>query len=249
MFFFRCFIILCLFFCSSFLFSDVCLKNNLQQAQQGDYVVISQNKIFILLHILNKNDEHITIEEVVIPKNRKTIHNQSWKTWINEGCNDNNSRILYKIDLATANCLHAYSMSQKKWLDVKCLGNILQKLLNINFVSIPQQDMRKVGIENDKKLSSHIWQPRMIKEGKITKGVIFEAWKAKWPKDNSILANKNIEIYLPVDQAKYLSYFPYCLEIINTASRFSMHIVDTGNTDQSAYFTSSIPHEFINSTT
>ena len=99
MFFFRCFVIITwfLFFCSQELFPSVYLKDNLQQAKLGDYVVISQNKIFIFLRIVNKNDKCITIEEVVVSKNFKINRNHSWQNWIEAGLNNSNSHVLYKI--------------------------------------------------------------------------------------------------------------------------------------------------------
>ena len=46
------------------------LRERFQEADPGDYVVTSQNKIYTLFHIHSKNDSVITLEEVSIPENK-----------------------------------------------------------------------------------------------------------------------------------------------------------------------------------
>ena len=49
---------------------ELFLRNNLQLAQPGDYLVISCNKTLTLMHIFGKKNEVLTIEEIALPESK-----------------------------------------------------------------------------------------------------------------------------------------------------------------------------------
>ena len=68
----------------------------------------------------------------------------------------------------------------------------------------------------------------MIVEGQVVPGVEFNAWRTRWIKDDSELSGKVIDIYLPKDADKHLSYFPYWLQISGVVGKAKVRIIDSG---------------------
>jgi hypothetical protein len=225
----------CLFF---FLFSFeglhseqvLFLKDNLQRAHPGDYIVISSNKNNTLMHMYDKKDHILTVEEVAIPDNKRKVHEMSWKEWLEKGAPDNTSWVMYEIDLKTGQMLRYYSFTKKGWFEIADADNFLSKLLNLKLVKTPEQARKKVG---PKPVSGPdwrpIWQPQMIVDGKRIKGVSFDAWRTRWPRDGGDLSGKTIEVYLPQDSQRYPSYFPYWLQISGMVGKAKLRIIDSGS--------------------
>ncbi len=207
---------------------DLILRNNLQQARPGDFLVISANKTHTLFHIYGKQNQRLTIEEIAIPES-KHLPSIDWKEWILQGAPNNTSWVMYDIDLLNGQMTRYYSFTKKNWFEIPDADNFLSKLLNLKFSKIPESARKKVG---PKPLSGPdlrpVWQPRLILEGKVISGVAFDAWQTKWPSDNSELAKKTIEIYLPQNQQLYPSYFPYWLQINGAIGKAKIRIINSG---------------------
>ncbi len=72
------------------------------------------------------------------------------------------------------------------------------------------------------------WQPRLIVEGTEITGVTFDAWRGRWPKDDSELSNKTIEVYLPSKESGYPCYFHW-LQVSGLVGKARVRIVDSGH--------------------
>lgn len=199
------------------------LKQNLRQAKQGDYIVTAQGKTYTLLHVFAKTEEALTIEEISVPISRYTLPNGAWKDWIAQGAPNYTSWVMYSIDLSTGQIKKFYSFSQSGWHELSSIDNFLSTLLNLELVLIPDQERKKVG-----RSSKEIWQPNLVFEGRKIPGVEFQAWMTRWPNDGTELACKSIEIYVPLESAKYPSYFPYWLQISGMVGKAKVRIVDSG---------------------
>ena len=207
------------------------LRNNLQRAQPGDYIVTSQSKNYTLMVIQSKKDETLNIEEITIPSARITDKSFSWKQWIEAGAPGNTCRVLYPIHLSTGVIQQVYSYTKKEWHSVPESQNFLSTLLSLQFNPVKQSDRKKIGPPPLPGTPDHrsIWQPPLIVDGKTLKGITFEAWTTQWPNDGSEVAGKLVEIYLPKESDKYPSYFPYWLQVGGLLGKAKVRIVDSGH--------------------
>lgn len=219
---------------SSLQAEDMLLRNNLRLAQPGDFLVISTNKTQTLLHIHEKKNQTLTIEEVAIPENKRSA-NLSWKEWMRQGAPDNTSWVMYDVDLNTGKMSRYYSFTKKNWFEIPDADNFLSKLLNLKFTSIPEEARKRIGpkIKSGPEFRA-IWNPRLVIEGKTIPNVKFDAWRTKWPCDGGDLSGKVIEVYLPSDRERYPSYFPYWLQINGAVGKAKVRIVDSGSQLQSS---------------
>jgi hypothetical protein len=210
---------------------ELFLRNNLQRAQPGDYLVISANKTQTLMHIYDKQDQILTIEEIAVPEGKRAS-NISWKEWVRQGAPGNTSWVMFDIDLRTGQMIRYYSFTKRNWFEIPNADNFLSKLLNLKFTKIPDNARKRIGpkIHSGPELRS-LWQPRMIVEGKTITGIKFDAWRTKWPRDGSDLSGKTIEVYLPHDS--YPAYFPYWLQINGAIGKAKIRIIDSGSQLQS----------------
>ena len=212
---------------------ELILRNNLQRAQPGDYIVISANKTQTLLLIHAKHQSILTIEEIAVPESKRSP-TLSWKEWINQGAPGHTSWVRYDIDLQTGKMLHYYSFTKKNWFNIPDADNFLSKLLNLKFIQIPENARKRVGPKPRSGPEMRpLWQPRMIVEGQPIKGVQFDAWRTRWPRDGSDLSDKAIEVYLPQDSQRYPAYFPYWLQINGAIGKAKIRIIDSGSKLQS----------------
>jgi len=213
--------------------NELMLRNNLQHAQPGDYIVISAGKTQTLLSIYAKKNNILTIEEVAVPES-KSPSNGNWKEWINQNAPGNSSWVRYDIDLQTGKMVRYYSFTKRNWFDIPDADNFLSKLLNLKFSQIPESARKRIGPKPRSGPEMRpLWQPRMIVEGQSINGVLFDAWRTRWPSDGSDLSGKMIEVYLPRDSQRYPAYFPYWLQINGAIGKAKIRIVNSGSTLQS----------------
>jgi hypothetical protein len=208
---------------------ELFLRDNLQMAQPGDYIVVMTGKTKTLMHIAKKENQLLTIEEIAVPE-CKIAPNTNWKEWVAEGAPGNTSWVMFEIDLQTGQMHKYYSFTKRNWFEIPDADNFLSKLLNLKFIKIPDNARKKAGPKGRSGPDHRpFWQPRMIAEGKIVQGVAFDAWRTRWPKDGSDLSGKLIEIYLPSDKQRFLSYFPYWLQISGAIGKAKIRIIDSGS--------------------
>ncbi len=200
------------------------LKDNLQRANPGDYLVTVQNKTYTLLHIKQIDENLMVIEEISIPTGKISIKNFPWKDWVLKGAPQHTAWVMYRVDLSTGETKDFFSYTRGVW-DKTAANNFLSTLLNLPFTKTTMKDRKKVGLIGTGK----VWQPKMVVNGQVIENVYFDAWKTKWPKDQSELSGRLIEIYLPSEKAKYSAYFPYWLEISGMVGNAKIRIIDSGN--------------------
>jgi len=202
------------------------LKTNLSLAHIGDYIVTAQSKNYSVLHIVAKTSSTVTIEEITVPISKAPPKPYQWKQWVQQGAPNNCYWILYTLDLSTGHIIQSYSVPQQRIFESAEQDRFLATLLNLRFEPIPLTKRRRVG--SGRVDAKGLWQPKMIFEGNVVDGISFGAYKAIWPKDNSELSGKTVEIYLPEQLDGYPSYFPYWLQVSNIIGRASLRIIDSG---------------------
>ncbi len=211
------------------------LKNRLQGSQVGDYIVTAIDNTYTVILIKEKFDHQMSIEEITIPYHR--LHDKrfpwaGWRHWVECGAPGHTSWVMYSIHCNSGNMRQYFSYSNNQWTQMKDVENFLSVLLNSRFVKVPKNDMKRVGVvppsERNGQDRRRIWTPKMVYEGQVVHGLEFEAWRTRWPRDCSELSGKTITVYLPADERKYPTYFPYWLEIQGMLGKAKIRIIDSG---------------------
>lgn len=218
-----------LYFSLSAQTEELLLRDNLKRAVSGDYMVISVNKTETLLFMKQKQGDILTIEEVAVPEGKRP-GGMPWKEWIANKAPGNTSWVMYDIDLRNGQMLHYYSYTKRNWFEIPDQDNFLSKLLNLKLTKMPDSARKRVGPKSASGPDVRpLWQPRMIVDGQVLTGVLFDAWRTKWPRDGSDLSGKSVEVYLPKDSLRYPSYFPYWLQVNGAVGKAKIRIIDSGS--------------------
>ena len=221
------FLLLCIF--QQLSADTLFLRNNLERAIPGDYIVISAAKTQTLMHICKKENQILTIEEIAVPQIKRP-QGLSWKEWVYQGAPGNSSWVMFDIDLQTGQMLEYYSFTKRNWFEIPEADNFLSKLLNLRFTKVPDNARKRIGSKSRSGPEvRNLWHPRMIVEGNVIQGVQFDAWTTKWPRDNGELSGKTIEVYLPKESQRYPAYFPYWLQIKGAVGKANIRIIDSGS--------------------
>lgn len=199
------------------------LRDNLQNAVKGDYIVTLQNRNYTVLIVKDKQPNTITIEEVTVPDETKG-GNTDWKKWVESSAPGHTCWVLYTIDISSGKMLKYYNFHYHSWYDMSEANVFLSKLLNLELTKLPVNKRKKVGASS----GGRLWQPPLVVEGKQIPFVPFDAYTTHWPADGSQLSDRTVIIYLPEESSKYPSYFPYWLQINGAVGNAQVRIVDSG---------------------
>lgn len=224
----KVFLLLCLipiFLCAG---QDYLLKENLERAESGDFVVIAQGNSYTLFHILNVQKPILQVEEITIPAAIACTTVQSWREWVANNAPQNTSWVHYRIDLSKNEIANYYSFTKNGSFSVPEADNFLGTLLKLKLEPIPYPMRRKVGPPQRGQSERNLWQPKMIVDGQPQPGVIFDAYATVWPKDGGPISGKTIEVYLPQDAGLYPAYFPYWLQTKGMAGQANVRVIDSG---------------------
>lgn len=207
------------------------LRDNFKHAKSGDFIVISQGKTYSLLLISDVNPNKISLEEISFPGNARGQILNSWNEWVNTGAPGHTLWVRYGIDLNTGALQDCYSFTHQNWYQIPEADNYLGTLMNLRLEKMPLSHRKKVGPRSTEAHDERrFWQPKMVVEGQVIPNISFDAWRTHWPRDNSELSGRAIEIYLPEKQDTYPSYFPYWLEIGGgVIGKAKIRIIDSGS--------------------
>lgn len=201
------------------------LRDNLRRAQPGDFIVVAQGKNYNLLQIYARTDSLVTVQEISVPIGKFPKY-LSWRDWVKDGAPQSTSRVVYTIDLNNAQMQNYYTYGRGGWYEMLPQNSFLSTLLSLRFHFVQPSERKKIGIGFSSERP--LWQPKMVMNGKTIEGVYFDLWKTVWPKDNSELSGKTIEVYLPEEGHGYPAYFPYWLQISGIVGSNKVRIIDSG---------------------
>ncbi len=201
------------------------LRDNLSRANVGDFLVTDQNRTQTVLIIAAKDERVITIQEVSIPEGCfPSGLAASWREWVQKGAPGHTSWVAYEIDPHDGALLESFSYTKNSWCDIPRADSFLSTLFNLPLTLMPDQSRRRVG-GNDRR---RVWQPKLTVDGQVIPNAPFRSWRGRWPNDGTELGGKLIEAYLPTEEGKYPSYFPYCLQVTGGVGKARMRIIDSG---------------------
>lgn len=216
---------------ASYCESNTVLRNNIGKAKPGDYIVTNQSKTFTVLHIKSTSNKELILEEISAPLSRIPKNRYTWKQWVEHNAPGHTSWVVYWLNTTTGDIERSFSFTRNCWFKIRDSDNFISTLFNLQFQKIPLSKRKQVGSKMPVPQGEewrHVWQPRMILDGKTIDGVRFDAWKAKWPNDGGELSGKMIEIFTPEESDRYPSYFPYWMQISGFIGKARIRIMDSG---------------------
>jgi hypothetical protein len=204
---------------------DLFLRDNLSQAQVGDYIITTQNRMYTALVIAAKDSNSVQIQEISIPEGLASAEMGSWRHWLQQGAPGNTGWIAYEVGLQDGRLLDCFSYTRNAWCEIPSADSFLSTILNLRLSPMETKFRRRTGGGDN---SRGYWQPKLIVNGQAMANAAFEAYKTRWPNDGSELANKQIEMYLPAYQGPYPNYFPYWLQVNGAVGKARVRIIDSG---------------------
>ncbi len=222
---------------------QVFLKDSLKEAEAGNYVVILQNKNFSLLHIFQTQKDSLIIEEISAPIKLKSKLGGDWQKWLNENAPGHISWIMYELDLKNRQIEDIYSCTQKSWKKVFPQEQIFPTLVDLKFATIPENKRKRVGppLPSEMIEDRPLWQPPVFFEGKKVKGVLCEAYSARWPNDGTDLSGKKIDIFLAKGRQNLPHFFPIWMQVSDKVGHIKLRVIDSGTGLTSPYKNFPIP--------
>ncbi|MDB6081547.1 MAG: hypothetical protein JWO53_819 [Chlamydiia bacterium] len=201
------------------------LGSRFQKAEAGDFVVVEQGKLMTLFHVMETHNNEIFIEEITAPLTKIA----SWQEWLNEEAPHYSSWTQTRVDLTTGKLISLFSRSHGEWIQSDALFSFLPTLLQLKFIKVPLDERKKVGpapIAGEEERRK-LWLPKIFVNGKEVPNDC-DVFQVKWPKDGSELSEKTLSLYLPKQEGKGLSYFPYWIEIAGKLGKVKLRVIDSG---------------------
>ena len=222
-------LILILFTFAISLVSGFSLKEKLINGKSGDYVVTLQGKMYTVLLIRDVSETAITIEEISIPVEDIKDSKLSWKNWVEKKAPGNTSWSSYTINFNTHSLAESYSYSKETWLYTDDPHNFLANLLSLALKKTPEDKRKRIGPSPNLGEDDYrkLWNPPIFLEGKMLEKASISAWIAKWPKDGTLIADCDIELYFGDFP------FPYWIEIKSPHYSVAIRSIDSGHQLQS----------------
>lgn len=212
-------------------FSSI-FSQKLQEAEKGDYIVATINRIYTVLIVREKMGNTLSIEEISVPKAAVMSQKpwRGWRSWVESDAPGHCTWVLYTFQLPSGALEGCYNYARHSWARGSQASSFISTLLGLQLRRLATKEMKKVGPKPPPGAPDRrkLWQPRMIFEGQTIPGVPFSAWFTRWPNDRSELSGRQIILYLPESSTYYPAYFPYWLQIRGFLGKAKVRIVDSG---------------------
>jgi hypothetical protein len=201
------------------------LKDKMVNGLPGDYVVTEQGGTSSVLLIRALTPTHLILEEIDVPSLSRKSSDGSWKEWIAQEAPGHTAWITYIVDLESCQLQECYSHSQGVWLPARDPQHFLPRLLSLSLQKTPQDSRKRIGAppESGQEDRRSVWNPPVVVEGQKLDKAAITAWKTKWPSDNSLIADCEIELYFSAQP------FPVWIEIKSPHYKASLRAVDSGH--------------------
>jgi len=210
------------------IFSSFSLKEKIDQAQIGDFIVSQQSKNYYILFIRHLDASILQLEEISIPEAKlKSIKNQ-WQDWIKQGAPGHTAWVVYTIDLKKNEMKECYSFNRKGWLSINQQEAFLIALFSLPLEPVASSQRRRIGPppingEIDRRA---MWNPPVIINGKKGSQPNIKVFTTNWPDDDSPLAHCKLELYFDGKRPDFL--FPCWIEISTPHYTQNVRIIDSG---------------------
>ena len=80
---------------------NLLLKDKFLLSEPGDFIVTEQNDIYSLLHIREKTNTHLILEEISIPKKLYLQQKTTWRKWVEDTSTNFTSWVIFDLNNQT----------------------------------------------------------------------------------------------------------------------------------------------------
>lgn len=204
------------------------LKDKLKEAEEGDFIVSSQNSTINVLIISKVDLPYLVFEEISYPLSFTLQKGETWASWIEKGAKGHNSWTVFEIDLNDSQITECFSYTRNAWLLLSQEDSFLLKLLDLPLEFIRENDRKKIGpTPFEGPDLRKVWNPPLVINGEKKVSPRFDAYRTTWPKDKTPLSNKRIELYFNKQEKRFP--FPYWAQITDDSeAAFKMRVIDSG---------------------
>ncbi len=192
--------------------SGFSLREKLETAATGDFIVTHQNKTYTLLLVRAISEGRIVLEEISIPQAERKKQSLSWREWVAKNAPLHSSWLAFEIDLGTGHILQCYSYDENSWIDIPRDESFFSTLLQLPLSVLPNDRRKRLGpspMQGEADLRS-LWIPPLVVDGKELEKKDFDVFEARWPDDQTELSSKRLELYF---DRMNLSAFPFWMEV------------------------------------
>ena len=198
-------------FASCFLCGNT-LSTRIENARVGSYIVTEAKKNYTLLHIHTQTEDNFILEEITAPAHI-VGKNFDWKAWVEKGAPGHSGWTLYEIEHKTGQILECFSFTHQSWMQAEGDASFLTKLMYLPLTPISEKERKRIGAEPPHHAIDirKIWNPPKIVDGQRVLRPAFEVSKTVWPKDDSELSKRKIEMYFDATAPRFP--FPYWIEV------------------------------------
>ncbi|HSX26354.1 MAG TPA: hypothetical protein VLE89_05035 [Chlamydiales bacterium] len=210
------------------------LKERVEGAKAGDYVVTEANKMITLLAIRSITPHSVVLEEISAPAGNLKKTPCSWSEWVKAKAPGHTSWSMIEIDLKTGQLLECYSFTRASWIQLSRQESLFATLLQLPLKPLDLDKRRRIGPPPTPGEEDHRkeWNPPLVYEGKKMDNALFEVFETVWPQDGTELAGKSVSLYF--DQEKKFP-LPYWIQIDTAHAVASMRTIDAGKGLSSPY--------------
>lgn len=200
------------------------LKEAIKSAETGDFIVYQYKNSLVLLRIREQKAPKLVVEEVSAPQTAVTAN---WQEWLTKQAPGHTSWTISQINIDSGRVESIFSVDDRGYLNANPAFQFLPTLLKLTPEPIEPHNRKYIGAEPlaGEKDMRHLWLPKIIFEGKQL-NVPVNAYKVKWPDDESELSNKPIDVYYV--QSGALTYLPYWIEVAGALGKAKISALDSG---------------------
>lgn len=218
-----CFLLTSLLLCGT----EFQLKERLEKAKSGDYIVTEANKMVTVLSIRSISKGAVVIEEISAPVQNLKQSPSSWADWIKAKAPGHTSWSMIEIDLQKGGIAECYSFSRATWIHLCQKESLFATLLQLPLKKIAEHERRKIGLppmNGDPDVRKN-WNPPLIYEGQKLENVSFDVFQATWPEDGTELANQEVFLYFDKESRFPL---PFWIQVQTSHITAVLRTIDSG---------------------
>ncbi len=200
------------------------LKQDVAKAQTGDFIVYTYKQSLVLFRIRENNPPTLVVEEISAPI---AAASKNWQDWLSHDAPGHTSWTISRINIHSGKVESIFSVDEKRFQNSNPAFQFLPTLFQLTLNPIEPYERKYVGAQP---LAGEVdlrrlWLPKIIFETKqIFPSVL--AYRVRWPKDESELSGKPIDLYLASD--KGITYLPYWIEVFGGLGKAKISALDSG---------------------
>src|SRR3990167_717501 len=121
------------------------LKDRIEKARNGDYLVAEGGKMVTVLSIRSVTPESIVLEEISAPTHNLKQRPASWLDWIKARAPGHTSWAMVEIDRSSGEIIECYSFTRAAWIQMSSQESLLATLLNAPLKPVAEENRRRIG--------------------------------------------------------------------------------------------------------